>query len=530
MGFVDPAWPDIFISYAHVDDEPDPGVEIGWVSTLVRHLEKVLARRLGRPEAFKLWMHHQLAINVQVTPEIRTKVNHSAVLIIILSPGYLASPWCQAEMEWFLDKEVPSRKDNGSRVFVVEFDRVERPESLAGLLGTKFWVPVHLTNHTRSLGLPEPDPKREQDRPYYERVYDLGADVVAELKRLKGQGQSVSSAAVRPSLSFGIPTQVPKPAERRSAEGPYLAQSNPASPTAGLSGVLAAAATNGGPAVYLAEVTDDLDARRDEVRRYLLQMGLRVRPERDYPNDPVALAGLIKDDLKGASLFVQLLSEWPGKKPAGQACSLVALRNQCAQESKIRVMQWRSPSLELSQVANQEQRALLEAPTVIAADIEEFKGLVIERLREMAAPKPRSPKAVSGAGTFVFVNSEEADSALVKELRDLLTGRGIASWVPLTASAPEQVRKALELNLEECDGLILVYRNNAVWLSEQWIRYRKRAPCRNSALRAFGICDGPPALKEPLRLTIPGMHEIDCRDGNLAPNALDGFIQALEGQ
>ncbi len=50
MAYVHPDKPDIFISYAHVDDGPDPAFadRLGWVTTLVRCLEKRIAKKLGR--------------------------------------------------------------------------------------------------------------------------------------------------------------------------------------------------------------------------------------------------------------------------------------------------------------------------------------------------------------------------------------------------------------------------------------------------------------------------------------------------
>jgi hypothetical protein len=116
---------DIFISYAHVDDEPLPGESSGWVTTLVAYLKILLARKLGRKEHFSLWMDHQLAGNVPVTPQILSALQKSATIVIILSPGYLASLWCRLEMNSFL-QAVKQRVDTGSRVFVVENDRVDQ--------------------------------------------------------------------------------------------------------------------------------------------------------------------------------------------------------------------------------------------------------------------------------------------------------------------------------------------------------------------------------------------------------------------
>ena len=97
MGYVHPDKPDIFLSYAHVDDEPDAAFpdRPGWVTTLVRGLEKRLARKLGRVDSYDLWRDAKLAGHVDVTPEIIGRLRDAAVLLLVLSPGYLASEWCR---------------------------------------------------------------------------------------------------------------------------------------------------------------------------------------------------------------------------------------------------------------------------------------------------------------------------------------------------------------------------------------------------------------------------------------------------
>ena len=54
---------DVFISYAHVDNEPLPPASEGWVNTLVRALKVRLAQKLGRREACNIWMDGLLAGN-----------------------------------------------------------------------------------------------------------------------------------------------------------------------------------------------------------------------------------------------------------------------------------------------------------------------------------------------------------------------------------------------------------------------------------------------------------------------------------
>ena len=39
---------------------PEPVTQEGWVTTLVRGLKRRLAQKLGRNDAFTLWMDHEL--------------------------------------------------------------------------------------------------------------------------------------------------------------------------------------------------------------------------------------------------------------------------------------------------------------------------------------------------------------------------------------------------------------------------------------------------------------------------------------
>ena len=114
---------DVFLSYARVDDEPMPGCTEGWVTTLVKHLQWRLAQLCGRRDTFGLWMDHDLARHVDFTPQILSSLRDSAVLMVIFSPGYLASDWCRRERESFLN-EVKKRRDQDSSIFIVECDRV----------------------------------------------------------------------------------------------------------------------------------------------------------------------------------------------------------------------------------------------------------------------------------------------------------------------------------------------------------------------------------------------------------------------
>jgi hypothetical protein len=175
---------DIFISYAHVDNEPFPGADKGWVTTLINGLKIELGKKLGRTDAYSLWMDYELRGNEAVTADIDEQLNNCATLVLIFSRGYLASSWCLLEMNTFL-----SKVGSGSgRIFMVEQDFIapeEKPPGFQDLLGYPFWVRNTDTGRVRTLGIPKPNPDREPE--YYQILNELARDLTDKLNQLKNE-------------------------------------------------------------------------------------------------------------------------------------------------------------------------------------------------------------------------------------------------------------------------------------------------------------------------------------------------------
>src|SRR5262245_56161538 len=139
MAFVPGFQHDVFVSYAHVDDMPIPGVDQGWVTTFIRHLQIRLSQSLGRTDAYSLWMdyRYQFEERAEIAPAILDNLRRSAVLVLILSPGYLASEWCKRETNAFLDS-LRSRANSKGSIFLVEKDagdRTQLPSEFQDLMG-----------------------------------------------------------------------------------------------------------------------------------------------------------------------------------------------------------------------------------------------------------------------------------------------------------------------------------------------------------------------------------------------------------
>src|SRR4030095_7827590 len=253
---------DIYVSYAHVDNEPLAGVDTRWVTNLITGLKPLLGQKFGRADAYSLWMDNTIRAYEAITPHLLEQVQDSAILLLILSPGYVASEWCCRELSTFVAKV---GKEAG-RVFIVEREPVDRPEALQDILGYKFWVKDEADN-PRTLGVPRPN---YEEFVYFQRLDALASQLVEKLKSLRAQSNTAIVTAAR---SAGTSRSAPR------------------------------------ATVFLAEVTDDLQECRAEVEHYLQQQNVRVLPGTFYYFPTAeALRQAIDADLRESTLFVQLLS------------------------------------------------------------------------------------------------------------------------------------------------------------------------------------------------------------------------------
>jgi hypothetical protein len=483
MAFVPKNRHDVFVSYAHVDDEPLEGAKIGWVTALVHCIKTRLAQKLGRSDAYSLWMDHELSGHIPITQQILDSVRQAATLVVIMSPGYVASEWCRREKDAFLD--VMKQKDS-SRVFVIERDfvyDVERPDEFRELKGFRFWVKDREGKAPRILGSPKLDATEQE---YYNQVDDLCHELANELRRLK---------AISSELDVNVPA----------------------------SGAEEVVSATEQPTVFLAEVTDDLEIKRNNFKRYLNQLGVNVVPVTWHSQEPNAFKLAVEQELTTSKLFVQLLSSVAGKKPPDLPQGYSQLQLELARAAGKPILQWRSPTLDVASITDADQRALLEAVTVRAEELEDFKREIRKRLFEKPEPPPEKH-----LNAFVFVNMETADRPLAERVCALLDRYGADYVLPVQSRDPAENRKDMEQNLLTCDAVVVVYGKSTVtWVRRQLLECRKIFVMRKSPLAALAVFEGPPPQKDCLNMKLRNMQIINCRQG-FDENELTDFLEIVQ--
>ena len=514
---------DLFISYAHVDDVAETDEGAGWITFLIDLLEKRVAQLIGRSDAFSIWKDEQLARDTHFDAQLTKAIQETATFLIIVSPAYLASEWCERERQTFL-KLVDDRLQSNSRVFVVNkmmIEDHERPEEFRHLLGYQFWRQERKGSAPRTL-----ERNRQSDREAFDDVMnELAWDVVKELKRMKSTA-TVGGAVHQAEALEENPQAEEGPVDSDSNSNPVATSSN-GNNSATTSNSIAHKST-----VFLADVTDDLRPLRKKVKAHFELEGIEVAGDSWYPPDPAQFYEAVRKDMSEAKLFVQLLSEFTGPEVPGTDETKVACQHRLASEQQMQIMQWRRCDLSKETMPDYcddpKHQELLFGSTVQAVDIEDFKRNVIEVLN-----KPeREAKPASGKG-FIFLNRTIDDRNTARELRKFLENSGYEcaeALEPDNETKPEEIRQDLEDNVLDCDGLIVVYgKAGKVWVRGQLREVRKLAYRREKTLNALAVYEGPPPPKDPsdpVGYSLANMKVINCQ-GGLDHGELSSFLDQL---
>jgi len=478
MGWLPEFEYDLFVSYAHIDDEPNVGQPYGWVTVLKDNLKKALDRRLGTKS--NIWMDQRLVSQARLSAPIVDGLRQAAGLLVIASRAYLKSYWCGRERGGFLDG-LQDRRTAQRPIFIVECDDLDGaslPEAFGDCIPVKFWQRENDGAAPQRLGDPLPG---SEDRTYWARLNDLSFKIAEELGRLQNAQERA-----------------------KSAQG------------------------KGGQAIFLAEVTDDLLDDNERVQRSLQQAGLLVLPNRTYPRDTSeAFAGAMLDDLGRCKVFVQLLGEYAGRV-RGWSKSLAALQYETAQRAGVLVRHRRR--FELGEVKDDDHRGLVFGPNVVNESLEVFIGDVAKvAMQEEEADAPRC----DGDEMLVFVDHDKDDANTAADLCQFFDRQGLGYMTPDQHDTADAMRAELEENLKLCDGLVLVYgRSQTTWVRHQLKEAIKIKGVRQRPLAHVVLCHGEPDNdKADPGIKLPNQRVIDCRHGldTSAQRALTEFVKSLRG-
>ncbi|MGB7924023.1 MAG: TIR domain-containing protein [Pyrinomonadaceae bacterium] len=483
---------DIFISYAHLDNQPlAEGLE-GWVETLHERLGIRLAQLLG--EEVKIWRDPKLQGNDYFADTLVVRVAKVAVLVSVLSPRYVKSEWCMREINEFCkaaELQGGLRVGNSSRLFKIIKTYIpleEQPPSLQPMLGYEFYDYDAAQGRAKEFS---PDVVPHRDIRYWEKLEDLANDLKQLIERMKEQTESAT-------------------APRASASS-----ANPA-----------------GKIIYLAKTTSDLSEERDIIQRELQQRGHRVLPDEELPLNAVEMKEAVREYLKNSHLSIHLIGARYGMIPEDESRSIIQIQNDLAAErgQEMSRLLWMPTGLESQ---DERQQKFIDAlrlgvngfqgVEVLQTKLEDLKMQIYEKL----ADKPQTPAPVENEGgpVSLYLICDKQDSESVAPLESYLFDQGFEVILPVMEGDEAQAAQDHKDNLLYCDAVMIYYgQASEIWLRMKLRELQKIAGYgRTQPMLAKAIhISGPPTPRKDQFKT----HEaIVIRNyGPFSPGLLEPFI------
>ena len=355
---------DLFISYAHIDDQPLTPGQQGWIARFHATLQALLSMRLGQDA--RIWRDEKLRGNDVFSEEIVRQFTNTRALVSILSSRYLASEWCTREVREFCETAVLSgglSVGGKCRVFKVVKTPVDTLDALPGPMRDVLGYDFFAMNEGTPLEL-DPAYGQEYAQLYNQRVAKLAWDV-AQLFKAQSTGAGDRAAA-----------------DDRAGQPPVAR-----------------------PTVYLAECSYDRKQTWDVVQGELKRLGYPVLPESRLPAGEAEYVAVVDSLLARSALSIHLVGENYGAVPDGPTMkSAAVLQNELAvaraKGGGLQRLIWLPDG---TRSAQPPQQAFIDAlhqdgdaqfgADLITGDLEELRAAIHATLKKIEHPAARSASA-----------------------------------------------------------------------------------------------------------------------------------------
>lgn len=512
MGYLPHFVEDVFISYAHIDDDAYAMETQGWVAQLDEDLRKRVAVFLdGQQPA--VWRDREVRSNDDFAQKIAARLLSTATFLSIISPSFFRREWCMRELEEFAtsaQRSMGVKVGEKNRIFKVEkvplgFDRTKLPPQLQGTGSYKFYGPD--PEHEGRIHEYRPKLGCDYAARYWREMDDLAQDIATVLKQMNTwMAQTVTAQA--PSIT-----------------------------------------------VYFAETTSDLDDSAKELRRDLKARGYMVLPEGDLPYRCKDLKRRVDADLGNSMISIHMFGSEYGFIPEGEIEKSNAwLQHDCAVEHQrqhpgfVRLL-WMPPNLAATDARQNRFLDFLHndpvtqtGADVIESNVEDLKTLVQEKLTRLRDGQEKQDKnaqaaisqptqaAVSDEPVRIYLICDQLDvvSPDLLALRNYLFGQGYECILPTVNLDEREALQEHADSLEICDGCVIYYgQGSDRWFSAKLRELRKFLSVRSKPVRAKAVFIAPP--DSLAKRDVQTREAIVLRGGDsFTAEPLAPFLRALE--
>lgn len=440
---------DIFISYAHIDDESLIESQRGWISEFHRALEIRLAQLLGRRP--NIWRDMSLQGNHIFDQQIVSQFANVAIMISILTPRYVKSDWCIKEVNEFYDtceQNIGFNIQNISRIFKVIKTPIKidlHPEKIKNVLGYEFFSTDPATGRVKEFGQVF---GQQSELAYWEKLDDLANDICSFLETLEG-----STATTATAISNKESLQKKKKKK-----------------------------------IYLAEGSYDTLEFRDSIKRELLDLDYVLLPDKQLPLVSPVLNNEVTAFIQEADLCIHLIGTGYGVVPEGTQKSIVEIQNDIASTQSntknLPRLIW-IPENNITTDDRQQQflnklqsgKEGINGADLIVSTLEDFKSIISDKLKKMEDENQKLTnnneivdKTTLSNTKVVYLICDSNDLDLIQPIEDVLYHNGCEVLLPIFEGDESQIREDHIENLKICDAAIVFYGN----ANELWLRSKMR--------------------------------------------------------
>jgi len=502
---------DIFISYAHIDNESWRPDQPGWIASFHKALEIRLSQLMG--EKPNIWRDQKLQGNDFFGDEIVNQFPKVAIIISIISPRYVKSEWCIREINSFhkiAESNIGARVGNKSRIFKVIKTPIpleEHPEFVRDILGYDFFIHDPATSRTRELS--QDAPNREEQAAYWMKLDDLAHDIAAIFNEIEQIKPEVTKTVASPkNVASEISQNIP---ENNDDDNESIG-------------------------IYLADSSYELRSQRDSLKREFIEYGYKVYPEQILPLFIDEYESTVKESLKKCKLAIHLIGSNFGIVPEGTQDSVVVIQNQLAAEQSRQTGMprfiWIPPGNEIKDERQEVFVDLIKIDSevqfgadIFETPIEDLKYAVHNKIKQIKEEAEKAKQNNINGNEEDFDNQGPKQIYLICDTRDLddiaaledfLFDSGFEVILPVFDGDESQIRIDHQENLKLCDGTI-IYHGKA---NQLWLRSKTR-----DLLKIAGYGRKKPLHAKAIFLAAPDNSDkqrFRTRDA-MVINAINGF-------
>jgi hypothetical protein len=508
---------DIFISYAHIDDEALVEGEPGWISEFHRSLEIRLAQLLGhRPN---IWRDKDLDGNHEFSEEILQQLPDIALLVSIHSPRYVKSEWCVREVNEFhrvAQSNIGATIGTKSRIFKViktPVDINQHPSVIQGLLGYEFYKMDPDTGKPREFSKLY---GKDAQVAYWAKLDDLAHDLADLLEEIANSEKSNASVV----------------AETKKEISSDQASHNT---TIALSDALKKMRN-----IFLAETSADNKENRESLVRFLSGKGFNVLPDKNMPVEADEYCAAVKEMVNQCELCIHMIGSNFGLVLEGTAKSKIQLQAEITaelnKEKGTPRLIWMPPELKITDERQlnfvediKMNESLLSGADLLIAHLEDLQFAIEDKLNAEKKSADETNDSNEETGTKqIYLICEQNDLDAIVPLEDHLFAKGFEIIIPAFEGDPSQLRIDHQENLKSCDAVLIYYGSgNDLWLRSKTRDLLKISGYgRQKPLNVKYVCIAGPTNPQKERFRSHEVKIINFTNGDL--NVFNDFITELK--